>query len=71
MKRIARGVRREFKMATAKKTSKTTKAATGKQNMKIGFIGLGNMARAIIGGIIEKGNISPKCKEGFRHQCLP
>ena len=47
-------------MATAKKTSKTTKAATGKQNMKIGFIGLGNMARAIIGGIIEKGNISPK-----------
>ena len=27
--------------------------------MKIGFIGLGNMARAIIGGIIEKGNIKP------------
>ena len=27
--------------------------------MKIGFIGLGKMARAIIGGIIEKGNIKP------------
>ena len=28
--------------------------------MKIGFIGLGNMARAIISGILEKGNIEPK-----------
>lgn len=28
--------------------------------MKIGFIGLGNMAKAIMGGIIEKGGIDPK-----------
>ena len=28
--------------------------------MKIGFIGLGNMARAIIGGIISKAGIEPK-----------
>lgn len=28
--------------------------------MKIGFIGLGNMARAIIGGITSKGGIEPK-----------
>ena len=28
--------------------------------MKIGFIGLGNMARAIITGIITKGNIKPE-----------
>jgi pyrroline-5-carboxylate reductase len=28
--------------------------------MKIGFIGLGNMARAIIGGIIENGGIKPE-----------
>jgi len=27
--------------------------------MKIGFIGLGNMARAIIGGMIEKGGFAP------------
>ena len=51
MRRIAKDAREEFKMAAAKKSEK---------DMKIGFIGLGNMARAIIGGIIEKGNISPK-----------
>ena len=28
--------------------------------MKIGFIGLGNMARAMIGGIISKGGVEPK-----------
>ena len=28
--------------------------------MKIGFIGLGNMAKSIIGGIIENGGIKPE-----------
>lgn len=28
--------------------------------MKIGFIGLGNMARAMIGGLLEKGGVSPE-----------
>ena len=28
--------------------------------MKIGFIGLGNMANAMLGGILKKGNISPE-----------
>ncbi len=52
-------------MAAAKKTAagagtKVNTAKKAQKDMKIGFIGLGNMARAIIGGIIEKGNISPK-----------
>ena len=29
-----------------------------RRNMKIGFVGLGNMARAIIGGMLEKGIVS-------------
>lgn len=33
--------------------------------MKIGFIGLGNMARAIIGGIIAKGVVEPKDIYGY------
>ena len=32
--------------------------------MKIGFIGLGNMARAIIGGMLEKGIVSPEDVSG-------
>ena len=29
-------------------------------DMKVGVIGLGNMAKAIIGGIIEKGGVNPE-----------
>ena len=29
--------------------------------MKLGFIGTGNMAGAIMGGIIKKGIIAPAC----------
>ena len=46
--------------AAAKAPAKNAKkAAQADVSLKIGFIGLGNMARAIIGGIIEKGNIAP------------
>ena len=29
-------------------------------NMTIGFIGLGNMARAVIGGMLDKGIVKPE-----------
>ena len=34
--------------------------------MKIGFIGLGNMATAMIGGMLQKGH----CKAGGHHRFL-
>ena len=35
--------------------------------MKLGFIGTGNMAGAIMGGIIKKGIIAPEENHRFRY----
>ena len=43
-----------------KEKRKQTEPERGRQKMKIGFIGLGNMAKAMIGGILKQGIVKKR-----------